>query len=62
LSDLKKEKKCLSSDEQSAFLSVWGFLCSGNHPGLSSEDEGRIGMILCLEFIQILLAKGKVLL
>jgi len=52
----------LSSDEQSAFLSAWGFLSSGNHPGLSSDDEGRIGVILCLEFIQILLAKGKVLL
>jgi hypothetical protein len=51
-----------SSDEQIAFLSAWGFLCSGNHPGMSSEDEGRIGVILCLEFIQILLAKGKVLL
>jgi hypothetical protein len=60
--DFMAQHGFLSSDEQSAFLSAWGFLCSGNHPGLSSEDEGRIGMILCLEFIQILLAKGKVLL
>jgi hypothetical protein len=56
------QNEFLSSDEQSAFLSAWGFLCSGNHPGLSSDDEGRIGVVLCLEFIQILLAKGKVLL
>jgi hypothetical protein len=52
----------LSPDEQYAFLSAWGFLSSGNHPGMSSEDEGRIGIILCLEFIQILLIKGKALL
>jgi hypothetical protein len=52
----------LSSDEQSAYLSAWGFLSSGNHPGLSSEDEGRIGTIICLEFIQILLLKGQSLL
>jgi hypothetical protein len=51
----------LSPDEQAAFLSAWGFLSSGNHPGLSSDDEGRIGIILCLEFIQILLAKAKTL-
>jgi len=56
------QNNLLSSDEQSAFLSAWGFLSSGNHPGLSSDDEGRIGVILCLEFIQILLAKGKKLL
>jgi hypothetical protein len=52
----------LSSDEQQSFLSAWGFLSSGNHPGLSSEEEGRIGTILCLEFIQILLIKCKSLL
>ncbi len=52
----------LSADEQQAFLSAWGFLSSGNHPGLSSEEEGRIGTILCLEFIQILLIKCKTLL
>jgi hypothetical protein len=60
--DFMARQSFLSLDEQSAFLSAWGFLCSGNHPGLSSEDEGRIGIILCLEFIQILLAKCKALL
>lgn len=49
----------LSEDECKAVLAAWGFLCSGNHPGMSDEDAGRIGMILCLEFIQILLIKGK---
>jgi hypothetical protein len=52
----------LSTDDQVAFISAWAFLSSGNHPGLSSEDQGRIGTILCLEFSQILLIKCKALL
>jgi hypothetical protein len=60
--DFMAQHGFLSPDEQSAFLSAWGFLSSGNHPGLSSEDEGRIGIIFCLEFIQILLAKCTALL
>jgi len=58
---LEKES-ILSTDEQAAFLAAWGFLSSGNHPGLSSEEEGRIGTIPCLAFIQILLLKCKTLL
>ena len=57
-----EEHGFLTPEEQSAYLSAWGFLSSGNHPGLSSEDEGRIGTIICLEFIQILLLKGQSLL
>jgi hypothetical protein len=60
--DFMAQHGFLSPDEPNAFFSAWGFLCSGNHPGMSSEDEGRIGIILCLEFIQILLIKGKTLL
>ena len=59
--EFMERQRFLSPDEQAAFLSAWGFLSSGNHPGLSSDDEGRIGIILCLEFIQILLAKAKTL-
>ncbi len=58
---LEKES-ILSTDERVAFLAAWGFLSSGNHPGLSSEEEGRIGTIICLEFIQTLLVKCKNLL
>lgn len=58
---LEKEK-FFSTDDQQAFLSAWAFLCSGNHPGLSSEEQSRIGTILCLEFSQILLIKCKALL
>ena len=60
--DFLGQEGTLSTDEQKAFLSAWSFLCAGNHPGMSSEEEGRIGTILCLEFIQILLIKGKTLL
>jgi len=49
----------LSNDEQQAFTAAWVFLSSGNHPGLPPEEDGRIGTILCLEFIQILLAKCR---
>ena len=55
--DFLEEEGILSEDEQKAFLAAWGFLCSGNHPGMSNEEAGRIGVILCLEFIQILLVK-----
>lgn len=60
--DFLGKENILSTDEQAAFLSAWGFLSSGNHPGMSSEEEGRIGTILCLEFIQILLIKCRSLL
>ena len=57
-----EREKVFSADDHQAFLSAWGFLSSGNHPGLSSEEHGRIGTILCLEFSQILLIKCRALL
>jgi hypothetical protein len=39
---------------------VWcrgGFLSTGSHPGIPSRDEARIGLILSLEFGQVLLLK-----
>lgn len=57
--DFLQKHQILSPDEQSAFKSAWNFLCSGNHPGMSTEEGGRIGVILCLEFIQILLIKCR---
>jgi hypothetical protein len=55
--DFLARENIFSPDDQNAFLSAWAFLSSGNHPGLSSEEQGRIGSILCLEFSQILLIK-----
>jgi hypothetical protein len=60
--DFLARENIFSPDDQQAFLSAWAFLSSGNHPGLSSEEQGRIGTILCLEFSQILLIKCKALL
>jgi hypothetical protein len=60
--DFLEREKFFSSDEQLAFVAAWAFLSSGNHPGMPSEEEGRIGTILCLELIQILLIKCKNLL
>jgi hypothetical protein len=51
-----------SSDEEQAFLAAWGFLCAGAHPGLPPDEVGRIGLILALEFTQVLLIKARTLL
>ncbi len=60
--DFLAREGVFTPDEQQAFRAAWAFLSSGNHPGVPPEEDGRIGMILCLEFIQILLLKGKSLL
>jgi len=60
--DFLAKQNILSNDEQHAFVSAWAFLSSGNHPGLPSEDAGRIGIILCLELVQVLVIKCKNLL
>jgi len=44
-------------DEKAAFGAAWGFLSAGSHPGIPSRDEARIGLILSLEFGQVLLLK-----
>ena len=44
-------------DEKTAFGAAWGFLSAGSHPGIPSRDEARIGLILSLEFGQLLLLK-----
>jgi hypothetical protein len=44
-------------DEKTAFGTAWGFLSAGSHPGIPSRDEARIGLILSLEFGQVLLLK-----
>jgi hypothetical protein len=52
----------ISADEEPAFLAAWGFLSAGAHPGLPPDEAGRVGLILCLEFTQVLLIKSKNLL
>jgi hypothetical protein len=52
-----KNVNFFTPDEQSAFLSAWGSLCAGSHPGVPERDQARIGLILALEFGQLLLLK-----
>jgi hypothetical protein len=47
----------LTPDEQTAFNSAWGMLSSGSHPGVPEQEQARIGLILALEFGQLLLMK-----
>jgi hypothetical protein len=47
----------LTPEEQTAFGSAWGALSAGSHPGVPAREEARIGLILALEFGQLLLLK-----
>jgi hypothetical protein len=47
----------LTPDEKTAFGSAWGALSAGSHPGVPAREETRIGLILALEFSQLLLLK-----
>jgi hypothetical protein len=52
-----KDVGFLTADEEAAFKSAWGALSAGSHPGVPDRDEARIGLILALEFGQLLLLK-----
>jgi hypothetical protein len=46
-----------TSDEEAAFKSGWGMLSAGTHPGVPEREQARIGLVLALEFGQLLLIK-----
>jgi hypothetical protein len=48
-----------SSDERAAFGAAWGFLSAGSHPGLPPREQARIGLVLSMEFCQMLLFKWQ---
>lgn len=48
-----------TTDEQAAFESAWSALSAGAHPGLTAREEARIGLVLALEFGQVLLLKVR---
>jgi hypothetical protein len=52
-----KDVEFLTADEQAAFKSAWGSLSAGSHPGVPEREQARIGLILALEFGQLLLIK-----
>ena len=44
-------------DEKAAFNSAWGSLSAGSHPGVPEREQARFGLILALEFGQLLILK-----
>ena len=46
-----------TSDEEAAFKSGWGSLSAGSHPGVPEREQARIGLVLALEFGQLLILK-----
>jgi hypothetical protein len=44
-------------DEEAAFKSGWSSLSAGSHPGVPEREQARIGLVLGLEFGQLLLLK-----
>lgn len=44
-------------DEEASFKSAWGSLSAGSHPGVAEREQVRIGLVLALEFGQLLLMK-----
>jgi hypothetical protein len=52
-----KDVGFLTADEQASIGSAWGTLSAGSHPGVPEPEEARIGLVLALEFGQVLLLK-----
>ena len=46
-------------EELGAVRTVWSYLCAGAHTGLTPREDSRIGLILALEFGQLLALKFK---
>ena len=55
--DYLRDVGFLTVDETAAYKSAWGALSAGSHPGVPERDEARIGLVLALEFGQLLLLK-----
>jgi len=47
----------LVPDEEAALKSGWGSLSAGSHPGVPEREQARIGLVIALEFGQLLLIK-----
>lgn len=55
--DYLRDVGFLTAEETAAYKSAWGALSAGSHPGVPEREEARIGLILALEFGQLLLLK-----
>jgi hypothetical protein len=47
----------LTADEKAALNSGWGSLSAGSHPGVPEREKARSGLVLALEFGQLLMLK-----
>jgi hypothetical protein len=52
-----EDNQIITADENAMFGSAWGFLSAGNHPGLPPREQARIGLLLAMEFSQVLIMK-----
>jgi|ERR1700733_801537 len=52
-----KDVGFFTPDEETAYGAGWGTLSAGSHPGVPTGELARIGLILALEFGQLLLIK-----
>lgn len=52
-----KDVGFFTTDDQAAYGAGWGTLSAGSHPGIPDREQARIGLILALEFGQLLLIK-----
>jgi hypothetical protein len=57
--DYLTEINFLTADERAALNSAWVSLCAGSHPGVPEREQSRIGLVLTLEFGQLLLLKFR---
>jgi hypothetical protein len=52
-----KEVGFFTADDEAAYGAGWGTLSAGSHPGIPDREQARIGLVLALEFGQLLLLK-----
>jgi hypothetical protein len=52
-----KDVGFFTPDDEAAYNSGWGTLSAGSHPGVPEREQARIGLVLALEFGQLLLIK-----
>jgi len=55
--DYLERNGLLTADERTAFGAAWGFLSAGTHPGLPPREQARMGILLSIEFSQMLVLK-----
>jgi hypothetical protein len=55
--DYLERNNFLAPDEKAAFGAAWGFLSAGAHPGMTPREQARMGMVLSMEFSQMLIQK-----